>query len=77
MRTLWGLARERSGSHRRRLSSRTTLKLDTGLPAYSPRFLLVEARDDEARRAIEAVPGARYELAERLSPSDLLYRPAG
>lgn len=47
------------------------------LERYGPRFLLVEARDDDARRAIEAVLGPRYELAERLSPGDLLYRAAG
>ena len=39
---------------------------------HSPQFLLIEARDEAAREAIEAVIGSYY-LLDRLSPFDLLY----
>jgi len=45
------------------------------LERHAPRLLLVEARDDDARRAVEEVLDGRYELLERLSPFDLLYAP--
>jgi FkbM family methyltransferase len=40
---------------------------------HAPAWLLLEAHDDGARRAIEAELGARYSLVDRLSPLDLLY----
>lgn len=43
---------------------------------FGPRYLLVEAHDDAAQAAVEAVLGERYELLERASPNDLLYRRA-
>jgi FkbM family methyltransferase len=40
---------------------------------HGPRLLLVEARDEPARHAIEAVIPDQYRLLERVSPFDLLY----
>jgi FkbM family methyltransferase len=40
---------------------------------HAPRYLLVEARDEDARRSIEAVLAERYRLLEALSPFDVLY----
>jgi FkbM family methyltransferase len=40
---------------------------------HSPRLLLVEARGEVARLAVEEVLGRRYRLLEELSPFDLLY----
>jgi FkbM family methyltransferase len=40
---------------------------------HAPRLLIVEARNEDARAAVEEVLGQRYTLSERLSPVDLLY----
>lgn len=44
------------------------------LERHAPRFALVEVLDDSARGAIEAALGERYEEAERLTPTDVLFR---
>ena len=45
------------------------------LDRHAPRWVLVEVHNEETDRPpIDAVIGARYELHERLSPVDLLYR---
>ncbi len=45
------------------------------LDRHAPRWILVEVHDEVAGRPpIEAVIGSRYELHDRLSPLDLLYR---
>lgn len=41
---------------------------------WAPRYVLVEAIDEERRRALEKVLEARYEMVEQLSPLDLLLR---
>jgi FkbM family methyltransferase len=41
---------------------------------FAPRFILLEMDTAERRASVEAVIGDRYELAERLSPMDALYR---
>lgn len=47
------------------------------LTRFGPRYLLVEAHDEAAREAIEAVLDGLYQLVDRLSPMDLLYRWTG
>lgn len=44
--------------------------------ARGPRWMLVEAHDDEARDQIEEVIGDGYVRVERFSPMDMLYRRA-
>lgn len=45
------------------------------LDRHAPRWILVEVHDETAGRPpIEAVIGSHYELHDRLSPLDLLYR---
>ena len=42
------------------------------LELFAPHYILIETND--AEEAIETVLGARYELVERPSPGDALYR---
>jgi len=44
------------------------------LERHSPRFALVEVLDDAAAAAVEEALGGRYEEAERLTPTDVLFR---
>jgi FkbM family methyltransferase len=44
------------------------------LDRHGPRYLLVVVRDDDARAAVEAALGDRYELVEMFSPWDAFYR---
>jgi FkbM family methyltransferase len=44
------------------------------LDRFAPRFMLIEADARDRRARVEDVIGDRYELVERLSPMDLLYR---
>jgi FkbM family methyltransferase len=44
------------------------------LERFVPRFILIEMDGPERRAPVEAVIGDRYELVERLSPMDVLYR---
>ena len=44
------------------------------LERFAPRFILMEMDAPERRAPVEAVIGDRYELVERLSPVDVLYR---
>jgi FkbM family methyltransferase len=44
------------------------------LDRFAPRFILMEMDASERRPPVEAVIGDRYELVERLSPMDVLYR---
>ena len=46
------------------------------LSRHAPRWMLVEAHDDEARDRVEAHLGERYVRVERFSPMDVLYRRA-
>jgi FkbM family methyltransferase len=41
---------------------------------WAPRYLLIEAVDEERRRAIQETLGERYETVEQLSPFDILLR---
>lgn len=44
------------------------------LDRFAPRFILMEMEASERSSPVEAVIGDRYELVERLSPMDVLYR---
>jgi FkbM family methyltransferase len=44
------------------------------LDRFPPRLALIEIMTDERRAAIEEILGDRYELVDRLSPHDYLYR---
>jgi FkbM family methyltransferase len=44
------------------------------LDRFAPRFILMEMDAPERQAPVEAVIGERYELVERLSPMDVLYR---
>lgn len=41
---------------------------------WAPRLMLIESRNDEAQRRVEAVLGPRYEAVDRLTAHDVLYR---
>jgi FkbM family methyltransferase len=47
------------------------------LDRFAPRFILIEIDTWERRAPVEAIIGGRYEMVERLSPMDLLYRRRG
>jgi FkbM family methyltransferase len=47
------------------------------LDRFPPRLALIELMTDERRAEVESVLGSRYELVDRLSPHDYLYRYAG
>jgi FkbM family methyltransferase len=44
------------------------------LDRWAPRYLLIEAVDEERRRRLDDLLGERYERVEQLSPFDVLYR---
>jgi FkbM family methyltransferase len=44
------------------------------LERFAPRFILLEVDTPQRRASVEAVIGGRYDLVERLSPMDVLYR---
>jgi len=46
------------------------------LARHAPRWMLIEAHDDEARERVEGELGDRYVRVERFSPTDELYRRA-
>jgi FkbM family methyltransferase len=44
------------------------------LDRWAPRYLLIEAVDEERRRRLDYLLGERYERVDELSPLDVLYR---